>query len=229
MDNPSRSERSRNAALQAALTIISRDGAGRLTLDAIARESGISKGGVMHQFRTKEAVIKALLEMQHEHFEAFARRYLAEHGAAHTQPLLATDIAISREAINMPHSVAFAVLGAVVEQPGLLAFARETDQEKLKAIKAEAADPQLALLRWAAAKGLLMTTLLGLCPIAEEERAQLFERLLDDSKWRAQPKPQKAGPAEKAGSAQKTQKKSQGAAKKLASRPANSRKKRDHA
>jgi AcrR family transcriptional regulator len=220
MDNPSRSERSRNAALQAALTIISRDGAGRLTLDAIARESGISKGGVMHQFRTKEAVIKALLEMQHEHFEAFARRYLAEHGAAHTQPLLATDIAISREAINMPHSVAFAVLGAVVEQPGLLAFARETDQEKLKAIRAEAADPQLALLRWAAAKGLLMTTLLGLCPIAEEERAQLFERLLDDSQWRAQPKPDKAGPSEKT---------SGGAGKKRASRPANSRKKRDPA
>ena len=57
MENAARSERSRKAAIQAALTIIARDGPGRLTLDAIARESGISKGGVMHQFRTKEAVL----------------------------------------------------------------------------------------------------------------------------------------------------------------------------
>jgi Bacterial regulatory proteins, tetR family len=48
MDNATRSERSRNVALDAALVIIARDGPGRLTLDAIARESGLSKGGVMH-------------------------------------------------------------------------------------------------------------------------------------------------------------------------------------
>jgi hypothetical protein len=36
MDNASRSERSRNVALDAALVIIARDGPGRLTLDAIA-------------------------------------------------------------------------------------------------------------------------------------------------------------------------------------------------
>ena len=46
MDNPSRSEKTRNAVIQAALAIIARDGPGRLTLDAIARESGISKGGL---------------------------------------------------------------------------------------------------------------------------------------------------------------------------------------
>jgi len=50
MDNATRSERSRTAAIQAALTIIARDGPGKLTFDAIARESGMSKGGLMHQF-----------------------------------------------------------------------------------------------------------------------------------------------------------------------------------
>src|SRR5882724_3680834 len=78
MDNATRSERSRNAALDAALVIIARDGPARLTLDAIARESGISKGGLMHQFRNKEGVIKALLEHQIQHFGDFSKRYLAE-------------------------------------------------------------------------------------------------------------------------------------------------------
>ena len=64
MDNPTRSRRSRSAVLQAALAIIARDGPGRLTLDALARESGLSKGGLMHQFRSKQAVLLALIEHQ---------------------------------------------------------------------------------------------------------------------------------------------------------------------
>lgn len=185
MDNATRSERSRNAALQAALAIIARDGPGRLTLDAIARESGISKGGVMHQFRTKEAVLKALLERQVEHFEEYGRRYLAESGATQPEPQLATQIATAREAITQPHSVAFAVLAAVAERPGLLAGTRRIDGGNAEKIKAEAADPDLALLRWAAARGLALTALFGMCPLSKQERERLFERLLDSRQWSA--------------------------------------------
>ena len=56
MDNATRSERSRNTALKAALTILSRDGLNALTFDALARESGISKGGLLHQFGTKDGI-----------------------------------------------------------------------------------------------------------------------------------------------------------------------------
>jgi len=99
MDNVSRSERSRNAIIQAALAIIARDGPGRLTLDAIAREGGLSKGGVMHQFRTKEAVLKTLLENQVEFFENFSRDYLASAGADDNGAQLAAQIAVQRKAI----------------------------------------------------------------------------------------------------------------------------------
>src|SRR5438445_7766724 len=115
MDNTSRSERTRNAAIQAALAIIARDGPGRLTLDAIAQESGISKGGLTHQFRTKEAVLKALLEHQIEYFQDFSRKYLGEHGSSQAEPHLAAQIATLREAIAQPHSVAFALLGAATQ------------------------------------------------------------------------------------------------------------------
>jgi AcrR family transcriptional regulator len=124
MDNPSRSERSRNAALQAALTIIARDGPARLTLDAIAHESGMSKGAVTHHFRSKEAVLKALLERQSAYFEDFSRRHVATTGAKASQPELAAQIATMREAIEEPHSVVFAILAALAENPGLLAGPR---------------------------------------------------------------------------------------------------------
>jgi len=190
MDNVTRSERSRKAVLEAALAIIARDGPGRLTLDAIARESGISKGGLVHQFRSKEAVLKALLERQTKHYEEFARNYLAQSGSALSEPELAAQIATWREAATEPRSFAFTILGAMAEDPGLLSGARETDARKIDGIKAEAADPELATLRWAAARGLALTTLLGICPLSARERARLFDRLLDSGRWST---PKKAG------------------------------------
>jgi len=191
MDNSTRSERSRNAVIQAALTVIARDGPGRLTLDAIARESGISKGGLMHQFRTKEAVLKALLEHQIEQFERFTQTYLASLDPENPEPQLSAQIATTRRAINEPRSVAFAVLGALATEPDLLSQSRDLDAAMVEHIKAEAADPDLALLRWLAARGLLMTSMLGLCPLDEAERERLFDRLLDHRQWPAPAKARK--------------------------------------
>jgi AcrR family transcriptional regulator len=183
MDNPTRSERSRRTAIQAALTIIARDGPGQLTFDAISRESGISKGGLMHQFPNKQAVLKVLLEHEIEYFENFARDYLAAAGMTKSEPNLAAEIATMREATDNPHFAGFAILAAIVEDPTLLSATRETSAKKIKDIKAEAADPELAVLRWAAARGLAFTAFLGLCPLSEGELGRLFDRLLDERQW----------------------------------------------
>jgi AcrR family transcriptional regulator len=47
--------------LDAAERVILRDGIGRLTLDAVAREAGVSKGGLLHHFATKDALVDALV------------------------------------------------------------------------------------------------------------------------------------------------------------------------
>ena len=208
MDNASRSERSRNAALDAAMLIIARDGPGRLTLDAIARESGLSKGGVMHQFRTKEGVLKALLERQMAHFAEFSAAYRAKAGVKSANPELATEIATVREAANTPNSAALALLAAMVESPDLMALPRDSDLKTIAAIKAEAADPELAMLRWAAARGLMLGALFGMSPLGKPEREGLFACLLDDSRWSALQKPArpravKAAPAAKASTSRK--------------------------
>jgi AcrR family transcriptional regulator len=208
MDNATRSERSRNVALDAALVIIARDGPGRLTLDAIARESGLSKGGVMHQFRTKEGALKALLERQMAHFEEFSTAYRAKARVSSANPELATEIATVREAANTPNSAALALLAAMVESPDLMALPRDSDLKNIAAIKAEAADPDLAMLRWAAARGLMLSALFGMSPIGKPERDHLFARLLDDSRWSALEKPAKpravkAAPAARTGASRK--------------------------
>ncbi|MCP3386783.1 TetR/AcrR family transcriptional regulator [Bradyrhizobium sp. CCGUVB4N] len=198
MDNASRSERSRNAALEAAIAIIARDGPGRLTLDAIARESGLSKGGVMHQFRTKEAVLKALLERQMVHFEEFSKGVMAKVSTTSATPELATELATVREAALSVNSVALALVAAMVENPGLMSLPRDREMKRVAAIKAEATDPDLAMLRWAAARGLLLSNLFGMSPLSADEHRRLFARLLDDAQWTGLEQPAKVRAAKSA-------------------------------
>jgi AcrR family transcriptional regulator len=183
MENAARSKRTRDAAIQAALTIIARDGASRLTIDAIARESGISKGGVLHQFRTKLDVLRALLDREREFYEGLYATHLARFSAERSAPNLATEIEISRAFLHDPNSATFAILGALAEDPELLADVREHARERVDQMKAEAKNPDIALLRWAAARGLALMALLRFDPLSEQERERLFARLLDDTQW----------------------------------------------
>ncbi|MBC9208345.1 TetR/AcrR family transcriptional regulator [Roseomonas aerophila] len=183
MDNTARSERTRNTVIQAALAIIARDGAGRLTLDAIAKEGGISKGALMHHFRTKEAVLKALMEHQMQDFAAVFEQIRAAQAADQPLPVLTSEIATLRSTLSHPNSVAFAVMGAVAQDPSLLGPTRAHDATRVAAIRDEAEDQDLSTLRWAAARGLALTSLLGLCPLGEEERGRLFDQLMDHTRW----------------------------------------------
>jgi hypothetical protein len=56
---------------RAALVILERVGASG-PFDALARESGFSKGGLLHQFRTKNGVLEASAEYQSQHFQRVA-------------------------------------------------------------------------------------------------------------------------------------------------------------
>ena len=56
--------------LDAAIDVIRRDGARALTLDAVAAEAGVSKGGLLYHFASKRALIDGLLERWLDDFEA---------------------------------------------------------------------------------------------------------------------------------------------------------------
>ncbi|WP_120292042.1 TetR/AcrR family transcriptional regulator [Paraburkholderia sp. BL23I1N1] len=191
MDNQTRSEISRRRAIEAAFTILTRDGVGGLTFDSLARESGISKGGLLHQFRTKHGVLSALLDFQRQQFEHIGRDYKAKEGASKAEPSLAAQIAIYRESVNQPHSVARAILAAIIESPTLLEDMKPSDSAKMKALEDEATDLDLSLLRYFAASSLAFHALLGLSPVSDPARNRLFDRLLDEESWQGHNVPPK--------------------------------------
>jgi AcrR family transcriptional regulator len=191
MDNHTRSQISRKKAIDAALAILTREGIGGLTFDSLSRESGISKGGLLHQFRTRNGVLAALLEHQRQQFAEIARAFLEKEGASRDEPCLAAQIAVYKESSQQPHSVARAVLAALVEQPELSGDMKEVDAQVLKQIQAESNDVELSLLRYFAASGIAFCSLLGISHLPKTTTTRLFNRLLDEDQWQglgAEPK-----------------------------------------
>ncbi len=48
--------------MRSALEFVKEHGAQALTLDAVARHAGVSKGGLIHHFNTKEALVRGMID-----------------------------------------------------------------------------------------------------------------------------------------------------------------------
>lgn len=67
---------SRHAILDAAVQIAERNGIGSLTLDAAAKRAGVSKGGLIYHFASKEQLMLAVVEYISEAWESSLTREL---------------------------------------------------------------------------------------------------------------------------------------------------------
>lgn len=65
----------RDSILQAAAQIIARLGVSAFTIEAVAQEAGVTKGGVLHHFPSKETLVDGLIDQV---IEAFNKRLTVE-------------------------------------------------------------------------------------------------------------------------------------------------------
>src|SRR5262249_32070579 len=63
--------------LTAAAQVILRQGVGAFTLETVAQEAGVTKGGVLHHFPAKEALLEGVIGRVIERFEARLNAELA--------------------------------------------------------------------------------------------------------------------------------------------------------
>ncbi|MCC1497263.1 TetR/AcrR family transcriptional regulator [Alcanivorax sp. 1008] len=166
----------RDTILDAAQRIAAERGAGRITLDEVAKESGLSKGGLLYHFAGKEALIKAMLERLIERSSVVREEHASSLvGKPHAtlRAMLATR---NRDDVLDPH-VAMAILAAAAEQPTLLDPLRQHIAHMREQIIAESGDHPAFWLLWAAADGLLFQQLLGVEPYLPEQRDAMHQQL----------------------------------------------------
>ena len=62
--------------LEACRQILRRDGLTYLTLEMVAEQAGLSKGGLLYHFPTKESLVEALIEYHNDQFESRLQAFL---------------------------------------------------------------------------------------------------------------------------------------------------------
>ena len=161
--------------LETANRIVQRDGAARLTLDAVAAEAGVSKGGLLYHFKTKRDLLDAMLEGWLEEFAAEIDAAREGRPFAHGY-VKASDMSGWAAA---ERATEFGLLAAMVDQPGTLERVRARYAAWQEQLAGEAADPVEATVARLAADGLWLNDLLGLAPPAGELRERVMARMLE--------------------------------------------------
>jgi AcrR family transcriptional regulator len=171
----------RRRLLGAAGAVVRRDGARALTLDAVAAEAGVSKGGLLYHFASKEALITGLLGRMAEwmslDFEACVATQPAGPGRV-ARAMLAWAFELTPEAMNERCDRAAAVfLAAFHHDPALLGPIRAVIARMREAVTADGLPPGHGHAIMAAGDGLFMARVFGLYTPTEQERHAMHAAL----------------------------------------------------
>ncbi|QFT55454.1 TetR/AcrR family transcriptional regulator [Microbulbifer sp. THAF38] len=163
----------KSAIVRAAEEVVREKGARKLTLDAVAAQCGLSKGGLIHHFRTKQSLLKAMLE------SAIAREdATAESCAMAGGDLLTCRLSSIFELMEDDEGLPRSLIAAVAEDPALLEPVKTKEAELRSEISRTYKDPELAQLLILAAQGLFFGRVLGVVEPEDPMLDRLRERLL---------------------------------------------------
>lgn len=176
MSRPSSKER----LLDAAEAVVLRDGAARLTLDAVAAGGHVSKGGLLYHFPTKEALLEAMIARHVDRQRHRLRQALKTTPRSLAEDLKAEVLAgVTRSETDL--QVSAALLAVVANDPGLLAPAAEYQRERFAQLAAGVTDDEFArrALVLLAVDGLFFLDLLKLAPFTKAQREALKTACLE--------------------------------------------------
>ena len=177
---------SKDRILDAAERIVLRDGVGHLTLDAVAAETQISKGGLLYHFHSKDDLIVGMIQRLLDLYE----QHVAELIASDPEPRGRLLRAMLRagfpeepcETTKRIDRMSAALLAAAVTNPCLCEPVRERSRIQHQALLAEVQDPVLATIIHTAGDGLWLGGMFGIAMPDAGMQGRVVARLIEMSK-----------------------------------------------
>ncbi len=165
--------------LNAASKVVAEKGIFNLTLEAVAKEAGISKGGLLYHFRTKEVLVEEMVK----HLASNYQMKIDEHATSDpvekgrwTRAYI--DVTFNKAYKNKGmHS---GLLAAKAINPDLLRPIHDVYEEWQRFIDNDEIDPTLATIIRLAADGIWLADLFDINPISVEKKEVIYKTL---EKW----------------------------------------------
>lgn len=172
-------QQARERLLAAARETIAGHGLGGLTLDAVARAAGMSKGGLLHHYRSKDALVEAVLRQLLADFEACVERYYAAEAASPPRAgrWLRAYVRASFEDEGPPMELLLTLMNALSEQAGLLTLLHDDMNRWQDRLSKDGVPAARATIIRQAADAAWLDRLTGVQPTPELRRDVLAELL----------------------------------------------------
>lgn len=162
----------RETILDAAERLVALKGAAGLTIGALAKEAGITKGGVQYSFPTKAAIVDALFERWSA---AYQKVFAAALGEEIRQPQLVWAHVKATGAADEAANAKIAGLGAsLLQTPVELASTREWYAKRLEGLDLSTEAGRRARLAFFAAEGILALRFFGFMAVNPQEWDEVF-------------------------------------------------------
>lgn len=163
----------REKICEAAIRTVSRDGLLAMTLDNVAKEAGVSKGGVMYHFPSKDELVRGMLEFFGAQLEQMVLQKVADdpdpkfRWARSMLTCLFPDSpsAPANEQSFSPEVMdrfMLATIAAAVNSPGLIEPLRQVGLRLRQRLLSDPEDGLEQLLVWLAVDGLFLWQFVGL-------------------------------------------------------------------
>ena len=168
------SSSTKDEILDAAEIVVVDQGPQNLTLDAVYKMAGISKGGLLYHFPSKELLIDAMLVRYLERSDSRERELSDSLGPkAPGKEVRGMILQLAQEDPQSDHLGA-ALLAAVATDLERLAPFRRTTQQQFQELKGRKLQFEKAVTIALATHGLMLLELLKLPPLSATDRKQLL-------------------------------------------------------
>ena len=168
------SEQTKNAILDAANRVLVQAGAESFTLEAVATEANVSKGGLLYHFASKNALISGMIARSIERIDAT----LSEEIERANGDYLTAYICASFRTMADPEQVSRAIQAAIVRDPALLNPLRERFERIQFEMMQRAPTPALGLLVRLSMDGMWFSEQYQFAPPDSRQREELQSLLM---------------------------------------------------
>lgn len=166
----------KDSMLDAAEVVLTEQGAWRLTLDAVAEQAQVSKGGLLYHFPTKDALLQALVDRLAAK-AASKRQDRREDTGGDPESVLRNDVECCLIDDDRNPQLCAALISALANCPNLKEPIRSFHEGRFAELSSLDLGEEAAILLLAA-DGLMLMETLNVSPFDEEQRAALVRAML---------------------------------------------------
>ena len=160
--------------LDAAGKVILANGAESLTLEAVAQEAGLSKGGLLYHFPTKRKLIEGMIARLIARVDVALEEELLKNGRDYVTAYIHTSFRTDPES----EKISSALVAATANEPDLIKPLQARFAKMQREIAAAAISPEIGTIIRLSLDGLWMSDLFGFAPPSPELREKMLTVLL---------------------------------------------------